>query len=94
MISSRSSSARDHSIRGTTASAGPQRQRKYRDSSSTVEVQAGVQQEHDGTTTTRSGQARCRKSRTISAGTEKSSVRSVTIALIIFASIATPVEIR
>ena len=46
------------------------------------------------TTTPRSGQTRCSKSRTISAGTEKSSVRTVTIALRIFASIVTPVEIR
>ena len=43
MISSRSSSTQYHRVSGNTTSAG-----KHRVSRSTVEVQAGVQQEHDG----------------------------------------------
>ena len=85
MISSRSSSTQDHRVSGNTTSAGNTESAGSASWSST---------RTRWTTTPRSGQTRCSKSRTISAGTEKSSVRTVTIALRIFASIATPVEIR
>ena len=64
---------------------------KHRDSGSTVAVQAGVQHGQDG----RRQQGADKRD---AGGTEQSqfqpSVRSVTIALGIFAGLATPVEIR